>query len=182
MSNCSRTPSAASPALYRQGLLSEIALKKVFPSRPDSRRGQQRCSGQFFTAKNAKSAKVRCPKQILSRSFLASLAVPFYNSLSPLQVSDRITGLLVCARLWKTEPADTKRITPQSLRRATGSTRTARRHELCEGTPSSCVATQVTAFRPRTSPVTGIRRYRTSSSWEANPTPFLLGRQPSILG
>ena len=58
----------------------------------------------------------------------------------------------------------------------------ARRHEPYEGMSSSCAATQATAFRPRTSPVTGIRRYLTSSSWEANPTPFLLGRQPSILG
>ena len=33
---CSRTNIAASPALYRHGLLSKIALKKVFPSRPDS--------------------------------------------------------------------------------------------------------------------------------------------------
>ena len=31
-----RTDIAASPALYRHGLLSKIALKKVFPSRPDS--------------------------------------------------------------------------------------------------------------------------------------------------
>ncbi|MEM7316668.1 MAG: hypothetical protein AAF497_26340, partial [Planctomycetota bacterium] len=31
-----RTFVAASPALYRHGLLSKITLKKVFPSRPDS--------------------------------------------------------------------------------------------------------------------------------------------------
>jgi len=36
VSNCSRMLAAASPALYRHGLLSKIALKKVFPSRPDS--------------------------------------------------------------------------------------------------------------------------------------------------
>ena len=123
-------------------------------------------------------------QRLLSRRFfrVAQIQEETSSKLLPLQVSDRITGLLVCACLWKTKPADTKRITPQSLRRATGSTRTARRHELCERTPSSCAATQATAFRPRTSPVTGIRRYRTSTSWEANPTPFLLGRQPSILG
>ena len=36
---CSRTLLAASPALFRHGLLSSITLKKEFPSRPDSGRG-----------------------------------------------------------------------------------------------------------------------------------------------
>jgi hypothetical protein len=37
LSNCSRTLVAASPALYRHGLLNKITfVEKVFPSRPDS--------------------------------------------------------------------------------------------------------------------------------------------------
>ena len=38
---------AVSPALYRHGLLSKIALKKVFPSRPDSGGGERPEAGEL---------------------------------------------------------------------------------------------------------------------------------------